>query len=84
MWFFSIFTRANWFQCLFAAKLLFDFGLYFPKFSLLALYYAVVDECFRKTRMSLHVITAITILSCLATLILDFAICIPFSLQLYV
>ncbi|RDW82766.1 hypothetical protein BP6252_03878 [Coleophoma cylindrospora] len=68
-------------RCLFAAEVLFDVGLYFPKFSLLALYYVVINDCFRKTRIALRAITTFIALASLTVLILDFAICEPFSLQ---
>ncbi|RDW76093.1 hypothetical protein BP5796_06914 [Coleophoma crateriformis] len=68
-------------RCLFAAEILFDIGLYFPKFSLLALYFVIIKDCFRKTRIALRVITTFIALASLTVMVLDFAICEPFSLQ---
>lgn len=54
-------------QVRFATNYFFDTGVYFPKFSIIAFYYSIVPVTHPRTRITLHVIAAITVASALVT-----------------
>ncbi|KAL6404356.1 hypothetical protein AUP68_13748 [Ilyonectria robusta] len=51
----------------FAVNYFFDTGMYFPKFSIIAFYYALVPPTQPKMRIALYTLTGITVASCLVT-----------------
>ncbi|KAH7162042.1 hypothetical protein B0J13DRAFT_600778 [Dactylonectria estremocensis] len=51
----------------FTVNYFFDTGMYFPKFSIIAFYYALVPLTQPKMRIALYVLTGITASSCLVT-----------------
>ncbi|KAH8168450.1 archaeal flagellin N-terminal-like domain-containing protein [Sarocladium implicatum] len=61
----------------FATNYFFDFGIYFPKFSIIALYYGLVPSWSRTMRIALHVLASITIGASLFTLFADTFWCGP-------
>jgi hypothetical protein len=56
-----------------------DVGLYFAKFSLLALYYDLISIAFTKLRIALHIITIYVVIGCIITCCFDLFWCIPIS-----
>ncbi|PVI07948.1 hypothetical protein DM02DRAFT_237013 [Periconia macrospinosa] len=61
----------------FATNYVFDFGVYLPKFSMLAFYYRIVPCTAPQTRMALYGITAFILVSSMATLLADTFWCGP-------
>ncbi|RDW63587.1 hypothetical protein BP6252_11132 [Coleophoma cylindrospora] len=61
----------------YVSGVIWDIGLYMPKFSLLALYYDVILIVFRKLRMALHVITGFIVSAALVTICIDLFWCTP-------
>ncbi|KAH7313878.1 hypothetical protein B0I35DRAFT_480524 [Stachybotrys elegans] len=61
----------------FATNYFFDFGIYFPKFSIIAFYYFLVPTSKTKMRIALHALAAITGISALFTLFADTFWCGP-------
>jgi hypothetical protein len=55
----------------FATNYLFDFGIYFPKFSILALYYLLVPQSRSSMRLFLYALTVLTVSSSVFTLFAD-------------
>lgn len=55
----------------YACTFLYDVGIYFPKFSIIAFYYSSFSETSRKLRMALHALTAFTVSACVATFFMD-------------
>ncbi|KAH8738390.1 hypothetical protein BGZ61DRAFT_526370 [Ilyonectria robusta] len=51
----------------FAVNYFFDTGMYFPKFSIIAFYYALVPPTQPTMRIALYTLTGITVASCLVT-----------------
>lgn len=64
-------------QVRFATNYLFDVGLYFPKFSILAFYYMIIPISAPETRKALHAVTVFVILSTIVTFFGDTFWCGP-------
>jgi hypothetical protein len=64
-------------QVRFATNYLFDVGLYFPKFSMLAFYYRIVPLTAPETRIALHATTGFVVVSALITFFGDTFWCGP-------
>ncbi|KAH3986446.1 hypothetical protein HBI25_027500 [Parastagonospora nodorum] len=61
----------------FATNYVFDVGLYFPKFSILAFYYMIIPISAPETRTALHVLTVFVVLSTIITFFGDTFWCGP-------
>jgi hypothetical protein len=69
--------RTDALQVRFATNYLFDVGLYFPKFSILAFYYMIIPISAPETRTALHAVTVFVILSTIVTFFGDTFWCGP-------
>lgn len=58
-------------QIRFATNYFFDFGIYLPKFSIIAFYYVLVPRSTRSMRIILHALTIVTVAASLFTLFAD-------------
>lgn len=63
--------QASIYKVRFAENYLFDVGLYFPKFSILAFYYMIIPIVASGTRKALHAVTCFVALSAIVTLFGD-------------
>jgi hypothetical protein len=67
----SVRVHTDALQVRFAENYLFDVGLYFPKFSILAFYFMIIPVTASETRKALYAVTCFVVLSTLITLFGD-------------
>jgi hypothetical protein len=63
----AVCTRTDTLQVRFATNYLFDVGLYFPKYSILAFYYMIIPVTAPETRKALYAVTLFVVVSTLVT-----------------
>ncbi|KAH7406731.1 hypothetical protein DE146DRAFT_648244, partial [Phaeosphaeria sp. MPI-PUGE-AT-0046c] len=73
----SFLVRTDTLQVRFATNYIFDVGLYFPKFSILAFYFMIIPVTAPDTRKALYAVTCFVALSTLVTFFADTFWCGP-------